>query len=78
MNTYYLIGAYEQEFIDTELIVNLIRRRKEQIRTRNDINNQSLPLPEQSSWKFLYHSGDEQIAKRSGLSSVCPLWYWPL
>ena len=60
MKTHCLIGICEQESINPERIANLNRRRKEQTRKKNDINNQALPLPEQSSWKFLYHSVDDQ------------------
>ena len=60
MSSLLLFCVCEQELLDTELLINLMRRRKEQIRTRNDINNQALPLPEQSSWKYLYHSGNDQ------------------
>ena len=37
----------------------LYLRRRMQIRTRNDINNQALPKPEESAWAHLYTRGDD-------------------
>jgi hypothetical protein len=37
----------------------LLRRKKLQIRTRNDIKISSLPHPDDSAWAFLYRTGDD-------------------
>ena len=53
--------ALLQQFEDEqEYLISLMRRRKEQIRTRNDFENAAVPEPSQSPWASLIKYGSDQ------------------
>jgi hypothetical protein len=51
---------YNSNLITSLYLKKLYKRRREQIRTRNDLNNSCLQHPGQSSWVSLYNFGDDE------------------
>ncbi len=54
-----LLLLQQKELNDQIMNLTLLKLR-DQIRTRNDLNNNSIPKPEQSAWNYLYKNGDDQ------------------
>jgi hypothetical protein len=54
---------------DQNLLVALLRRRREQIRTRNEFSSNAVQPPTECSWTYLWKNGnDESFINLIGIS----------